>query len=255
MGQRKRGCFSRGAVMSIRTVTSTGASSGPAGFTDGFSINIVHADTNSAQTDNAAFAISLAVSESNADFTETMSLGISGSSFNDTTSTPTDAPQFTVRFWLSGGTATANGVSNVANSNGQNDAAVATIQSAPAGTNAPSITSALGSNIGTVTVASAIYRGWFRSVNTASTSTGTITMRSTSALFADKVMFSNSALNTTVDRLDGAFTYDLVANGIDTLAKIQSMQVIHATSDLIAGTTPHVLTVDAGCAEISGAFT
>ena len=54
--------------------------------------------------------------------------------------------------------------------------------------------------------------------------------------------------------LTGDFTYDLYAAGVNTLAKLQSCQMLHRVSDAVAGVTPHVLTVDAGAIDITGAF-
>lgn len=242
--------------MSLKTITKVGSEvAAGVGFTDAFSLRISASDNNVVPVDAATFLLGFLLADSNAGQTETAQLKFPAPDFADTSIAPADANTFTLKIWLSGGTATANGVTNVANSNGENNETVATIRSAALGTANPSITSALGANVPAgVSVVSAIYRGWFESVNDLVTSNGNIIMRSIGSLFTDKVMFTNAGLNTTVDHLTGDFTYNLVANGIDTLAKIQSCQVIHNTHDAAAGVTPHVLTVDAGAIELSAAF-
>ena len=228
-------------------------SSGPAGFTDAFSLGIKAADSTTVPTDAATFAMALALSDSNASQSETVTLGISGTGFSDSSTAPSDANSFTMRVWLSGSAGT--GVTNPSNADGANNATNASVQTAVAGPTTETMTSQLGSNVPTATVTSVVYRGWFQSANQLVTSTGSIILHSATAAFTDITMFTNSALNTTVDHSSGDFTFDVVAAGVNTLAKIQSCEVLHRTTDAAAGVTPHVLTVDAGCFEIVGAFT
>lgn len=222
-------------------------------FTDAFGLKFNFVDSNAVPTDAASFRLNLALADSNAAPTDALKLDLRG--LGDTNSAPTDSQSFLLRTWLSATTMNStNGVTSPSNADGQNNAAVATYQSAAAGDANPRTTSALGSNIGTISFTSAVYRGWFKSVNTLVTSTTTIKVHSSSALFADITMFSNSALNTTIDHLSGDFTFDLIGAGVNTLAKLQSMQILHATSDAVAGVTPAVLTVDAGAVDIAGVF-
>ena len=79
-------------------------------------------------------------------------------------------------------------------------------------------------------------------------------MHSTTGAFADLTMFSNAALSTTVDHSTGDFTYDLIAAGVNTLAKLQSCQLLTSTADAAAGVTPAVLTFDAAEIELTGTF-
>lgn len=237
------------------TTAPVGGSSGGGGPnpTDAFSLGVKVADSNTAPTDSASFLLRLSQADSNLAPSDALSLNIKG--LGDTNPAPTDGVSVTVRVWLSASANTRN-FTNPANANGQNDAAVAVGQSVALDATNPNsiLTSALGASIGTFTFTSAVYRGWFKSVNTLITSTGSVVIQSNSALFADVVMFSNSALNATVDNLNGGFSFDLVAAGINTLAKLQSMQVIHQTVDAAAGVAPHVMTVDAGACDLTGVF-
>jgi hypothetical protein len=233
------------------TIISGG--SGP-GLVDAVSFRILVGETLPPPVDAATFLLRLAGADTIAPPSEALTLRFPAPGFADAVLAPADARSFVVRAWLSGSAGT--GVTSPANADGQNNGAVATLQTAPAGTNPITMTSAVGAGVlAGLSVASAIYRGWFKSVNALTTSTGSIVMRSTSALFADITMFSNAALNTTVDRLNGSFVFDLVAAGVDSLAKIQSCQVLHKVQDAVAGTSPHVLTVDAGAIELAAAFT
>jgi hypothetical protein len=218
--------------------------------TDSFSLKIVAADSSAAPTDAAAFTLQLTEPESNAAPADTVTVK---PTWADTTAAPTDAQSFVLRIWLSGSTNTSQ-VTNPANADGQNNATVATLQTAPAGATSSTMTSTLGANVGTVAFTSAVYRGWFKSVTTLPTSTVTIVLHSTSALFTDVTAYTFSATNGTDDHLSGNFTFDVIAAGINTLAKLQSVQVLHHTTDAAAGVTPAVLTVDAGALDVSGVF-
>lgn len=234
--------------------SSGGGGGGPA-FTDTFSLGIKFADTNASPTDTGAFALSAAYADTNAAQSDTAQLKFPAPDFADTSVAPTDANSVTMRVWLSATTMNStNGVTSPANADGANNGAVATYTSAAAGDANPRTTSTLGGNVPSVTVTSVSLRGWFKSVNTLATSTTKLVLHSSSALFADQIIFSNTTLNSTVDHLSGDFTYDLIANGINTLAKIQSVQLLASTQDAAAGVTPAVLTLDAATLEIVGAF-
>lgn len=227
-------------------------SGGGAGFSDSFKIGIKSNDSNVAPTDNATFKLSLSQSDTNASQTETVKLALPSPDFGDSNIAPSETRTISMKVWLSGSAGT--GVTSPTNADGANNGIVATLQTAPTGTNPLIMTSALGANVPNVTVTSVIFRGWFKSVNTLITSTTTLTLRSSTALFADIIIFSNAAANTTIDNLSGTFTYNLITGGINTLAKIQSVQLICKTQDAAAGVSPAVLTVDAGAIEITGAF-
>lgn len=234
-------------------VPDGGSGGGGPNPTDAFTLGVKVVESNAAPSDASTFALSLAQSDSNAAPTDTLKLNVVG--LGDTNAAPTDTKTAMVRVWLSATTMNStNGVTSPANADGGNNATVSTYQSAAAGDANPRTTSTLGANIGTVSFTAAVYRGWFKSVNTLGTSTTTIKVHSSSALFSDITMFTNSAVGSTVDHLTGDFTFDLVAAGVNTLAKLQSMQILHATQDAAAGVTPAVLTVDAGAVDISGVF-
>jgi hypothetical protein len=220
--------------------------SGVGGFSDFFSIAIDAQDYNATPTDNYSIAGDYRLDDINAGQTETVSIKIPQPAFSDSIETQTESTSFKFRVWLSGST----GGTTPANADGSNNGTVATLRTAVAGPSTITLTSQLGINVPNLTITSAIYRGWFKSVNILTTSFGRIFLVSDGALFANKIMINNSTVNTTIDSLDGSFTYDLIANGIDTIEKIQSISLRHNTSDVAAGLSPHVMTVDAGCIEL-----
>lgn len=216
-------------------------------FTEDISLEIQVAESNAAPTDDPTFDITLDTADSNATPTEELGLDISGHS--DENATPTDARTALIRVWLSG--SAGAGVGTPANANGQNDGTLATISTAVAGAATETMTSALGTNVPSgITFSSAIYRGWVRFQTTLVTSVARLVARSIGGLFADITMFTQSTLNGDTNHLAGTFTFDLVAAGVDTLAKLQSLQIIHETTDAVAGVTPAIITVDAGAVDI-----
>lgn len=231
----------------------TGGGDGP-DLTDGFTIGIGVADSNAAPTDDATYAMALTQADTVPGQTEAVSLTFPAGVWAETQPPPTDANSFAVRVWLSGSAGT--GVTAAANANGQNNGTIATLRTQVAGTNPIVMTSTLGANIpGGVTLGSCVYLGWFRSENEVTTSFGRIIARSTTGLFPDITIFNNSTFNTNVDNLTSPHLFNLVPAGVDTLAKAQTLQIIHTVQDIAPGVTPHVLTVDAGAISISGAFT
>lgn len=224
------------------------------GFSDSFKISLLLADVSAAPNDIASFLLRVAQNDTNALQTEILKLTFPSPSFGDSNIAPSETKNFLLRFWLTGSAGT--GTTNPSNANGSNNGILATLTTVAAGTNPIVMTSVLGANIPSgLTISTAVYRGWFKSVNNLATSTGSITMRSTSALFADIIMFSNVALNTTIDNTVTPFSFNLITAGINTLAKLQSCQVLHKTNDAAAGVTPHILTVDAGTIELNSVFT
>lgn len=205
-------------------------------------------DLNNTPTDSGALTITITQGETNNTPTETAAFKIGN--INDSNATPTDARSAIIAVWLNGSTGTSN-VTSPTNADGANNAVVATVTTLVAESAIATLSSLCGNNISAIVFTSAIYRGWFKSVNTLVTSTTTIRVRSVTALFADIIMFSNSGLNTTVDNLSGNFTFDLIAAGVNTLVKLQSVQIISETSDSVPGVTPAVLTVDAGRIELT----
>lgn len=182
-------------------------------------------------------------------FTEAVTLSFPSPDFGDTMNTPTDARTALLKVWLANSAGT--GVTSPANANGQNDGALATLQTAPAGPTTITMTSDIGVNVGAgLTFTSVLYRGWFEAKTTLITSTCKIVAHSSTAAFADITMFTQSTLNGDTNHLSGDFTFDLFAAGVNTLAKLQSLQIVHSTTDAAAGVTPAVLTVDSGSADI-----
>jgi hypothetical protein len=235
-----------------RYIKAKATGGGSTGFTDEFSVAIKAEDTNALQTDDPNYAITLAQEDTNAVQTEAVKLGFPAGVFGDGNTQPTDSNNFDLKVWLSG--SAGAGSTNPANADGENDGILATLETVALGDNPIILVSALGANVPSVTLSSLLYRGWFKAINAVVTSNGSVTVKSTGALFADIVMYTNSIGGQTDDYLDGSFTYDLFSAGVNTLAKAQSITIEHSVSDLAAGVTPHVMTIDAGSVEISGAF-
>jgi hypothetical protein len=231
------------------TVVITGG--GSSGITDTFSLKITAADSNATPTDNSTFKLTVTEPESNNTPTDTATLKFpTPPDFGDTNTVPTDARTMKLRVWLSGSTGTSN-VTNPANANGQNNGVFSSQTTTVGGASTSQLTSQLGSNIGTITFTAAIYRGWFDLTTTLVTSVVSIVAHSSSALFTDVTIFTFSGLNGSVNHDAGDFTFDLIAAGINTLTKLQSLVILHNTSDAVGGVTPAVLKVDAGAAEIT----
>lgn len=238
----------------IRSVNSVTVSGGGGTvtvdpFTDTFTLNIVAAESNATPTEADTYAIALAQSESNATPTEALELKFPAGVWAETGAAPTDVNAITMRVWLSG--SSGAGVTNPTNADGQNNGTVATISTAALGSNTETLTSLVGTSVPSVSVSAATYRGWFNLTINVGTSTGRVIAHSNAALFTDVTMFS---ANTSTNHSTGTFTFDLVAAGINTLAKVQSLEIYHQTQDLVAGVTQATMTVDAGAVELAGAF-
>lgn len=222
---------------------------GDTGFTDAFEIAIKATDTTSAPTDGATYQIALAQSDSVATPTEAVSLGISGAGVNDSNATPTEARSATIRVWLSG--AAGTDVDNPSNANGSNNGTLATISTGVLASNPEILTADLGINVPSgITFSSATLTVWFRAQTTLVTSVAQIEIRALTATFSDIVVFTQSTLGGDTNNLTTPLTLDLVAAGVDTLAKLQDTQFVAFTQDVAAGVTPAILTLDAASIDI-----
>lgn len=225
---------------------------GPAGFSDDFAIQIKLEDSNAAPGDDATFQIALTESDTNAGQSEAVELKFPAGVWNDSSTAPAEANSFAVQVWLAN--SAGSGVGNPANADGMNDGASATVQTQALGSNTETLTSDIGANVGAWSFTSCTYRGWFRMQTTLVTSQCQLVARSSTGAFSDIVMASLSAVGGDTNHLSGSFTYDLYAAGVDTLAKLQSLQIIHQTTDAVAGVTPATMTVDAGRVSLAGVF-
>lgn len=219
---------------------------GTSGIVEDFSLKIIAPDTNVAPSDDGTFQITILQADTNATPDEGVSLSFPDPDFPDTNVAPSDARTALLRVWLAN--SAGAGVTNPTNANGVNDGARAAIATAVAGSTTETLTSDIGVSIGAgLTFSSAIYRGWFNCTRPLPTSTVVIIAHSTSALFSDITLFSGTG---TENHDSGDFTVDLVALGIDTLAKLQSLQILHRTTDAAAGVSPATINVDAGAVDI-----
>lgn len=223
-------------------------------FVDNFALTFSFTDSNTAPTDDATLQLNASYAESNAGQGESVTLKLpSPPDFVDDNAAPTDGNLVTMQVWLAN--SAGAGVTNPANADGENDGSFANISTAALGSNTETLTSDAGSQTPSGLVLSeVIYRGWFNANTPAGTSTAEIVATSVGGLFSDIVMYSLSGLGASIDSNDGHITFDLTGAGIDTEAKLQSLQVLHRTTDLVAGVTPAVMNVDAGALEIVGAF-
>ena len=181
--------------------------------------------------------------------TEAASLTFPAGDFDDANTVPTDTKSALLRVWLANSAGTD--VASPANANGANNASNAVVSTAALGSNPETLTSDIGVSVGAgLTFSSLIYRGWFRARTTLITSTAEVVAHSSSGAFGDIVMFTQSTLNGDTNHLGGTFTFDLLAAGVDTLAKLQTLQILHRCTDAVAGVTPAILDVDAGAADI-----
>lgn len=221
---------------------------GPTGFTDGFSIAMKFDDSVGLQGDDATYDIAITQSDTNSGHIEEVSLKFPAGVYQDASAAPTEQPDFTVLVWLTG--SAGSGVTNPTNADGGNNGTTATIATAPLSSNTETMTSNVGVNVpGAINISQALYRGWFSATVPLGSSDAEVIARSSTGLFADIVMHTGAG-----SFLDGSFTYNLFANGVNTIAKIQSVQIIHTTSDLLAGTAPATINVDAGAIQLTGAF-
>ena len=216
---------------------------------DTASIAVMVAETLAAQSETSAFDLAGLFADDISAQTETVKADIQG--LGDSNTAPAEAQSFLVKFWLNDSAGT--GVSTPTNANGTNDGANAVVSTAPAGATTETLTSDVGDSIPAGTsFTAAVYRGYFRLRTTFATSTAEVVLTSNGALFTDKVMATLAAVNGDTNHLTGTFTYDLIANGVDTLAKLQSCRVLHRTTDAAAGVSPAIVDVDAGTIEMTG---
>lgn len=206
------------------------------------------ADTVPIANDVATFAMQLALSDTVPAVNDAVTLRFT---LPDTVGLPSDARTSLGRAWLSG--SAGSGVTNPGNADGPNNGTNAVISTAALGSTTETLTSNVGAGLPTnlVLPATAIYRGWFAYTETLATSSGQLLLRSTGGLFADKTML---AITANTNHAGGTFTYDLIANGVNTVALLRSCTVLHSTTDAVAGVTPAVMNVDAGCIEFTASI-
>lgn len=205
------------------------------------------ADSNAALTDDGSYLLNFIQNETIQEALDAMYVRIAG--IADSNSAPTDAKSSVGYFWLTGSTG-GNNVTNPSNADGQNDGAFAVAKTVALGATTATVTSEVGNAVpnGTSLAGGAIYRGWFKAVGSGLTSSQKVILTSNGGLFADITAFTTTVA---VDHSGGTFTYDLIAAGINTLAKLQSLRVLHRSVDNVAGVGGN-MSCDAGRIEIPG---
>lgn len=229
--------------------TIAGTSSGGNYFQDSFKIGMSLNDNITNQNDSTNFAIKLALNDSNASQLESINLAFPSPDFGDLSSTPTENKSFLAKYWQIGSVGT--GVTNPNNANGSNDGLFAGLQTQTAGSSAVTMLSNIGSSISNISLNNPFLYLYFKSSNVLPTSIGTITLKSSNALFSDIIIFSNGAANTTIDNTTIPLSYSLNAYS---LLQIQSMRISYLVSDSVAGVSPHVMSVDAAYISINNPF-
>lgn len=204
-------------------------------------------DDNAAQSDSASYLLDLFQNDTIQEATDAMRVNVAG--IDDTNTAPTDDKSSVGYFWLTGSTGGGN-VTNPSNANGQNDGAFAVAKTVALGATTAAVTSEVGNAVpaGTSLAGGVIYRGWFKAVGSGLTSSQKVILTSNGGLFANITAFTTTVA---VDHSGGTFTYDLVAAGINTLAKLQSLRVLHQSVDTVAGVGGN-MSCDAGRIEIPG---
>jgi len=233
--------------------SSEGGGGGISGtaFSDGYEVKLIVADSNNPPLDNVTLDIDYDIDDQINNQTETVELAFPSGVYGDTSAPPLDTRGFLISVWLSGSTSSVGQVDNPSNANGQDDSSSALLSTNALGSNTEQLDSDIGSNIGSISFTTATYRGWFVSTTPLVTGTATLIAHSSDNSFSDIVMYTVSELNGGDNYSDGSFTFDLFASGVDTLSKIQSLQIYHRTVDAVAGVTPATLNVDAGSLELN----
>ena len=226
---------------------------GDAGFTDDWAIAIQADDINANPTDDATFEIEYEVADSNAGQEEAVELKFPVGVWGENNPAPTESQSLRVDVWLAN--SAGSGTASPGNADGQNDGGSATVQTAALGANTETLLSDIGTSTGAWNFTSCLYRGWFSMSTVLATSNCNLIATSSTAAFADIVMLTHApALGGSINHLGGDFTFDLFAAGVDTIAKLNSLQIIHRTADVAAGVTPASISVDAGRVELEGVF-
>ena len=209
-----------------------------------------YAETNPVQTETNSFSLNMTFTETNLVQAETNRSNLTNTA-TETNALPTEARSSTTKAWLSGSTGTSN-VTNPANANGTNNGVSSSQQTVALGTVTSTLTSACGAGLPTGIAYTAVqYRGWFNASITAVTSTIAVILRSSNATFTDITMLSTTA---SVNHNTGTFVFTSAALSALTLTQLRTAQVIHTTTDAVAGATPAILTVDAGSIELTNAI-
>lgn len=245
----------RFAVISVAEVTP----SGPAGFTDNFSLNVKLADTNDVQTDDSTFAIALAVSDTNDVQSETLKLTFPAGDFGDDNPTPTEGRQLFLRCWASGCTTNNTSSGNTvapANANGQNNGTFANVTT---GTGVPDTTNPVTVTTGSMnvpaglTVVSAKIRIYFHTTGTlaAVVDSPGVDIQITAPAALAQTLWNGPALAVLYggENYDnGSFTVDLP--GPPTLANLQAIVLQARYSASVVALPQYAILVDAWCVEI-----
>lgn len=233
-------------------ITSGGPTTTVDPFVDAFSLEIQAADSNATPTDAGTYAMTLLQADTAGAQTDAAELSFPSGVWGETNAAPSEGQSFAVEVWLDNSAGT--GVSNPSNADSENDGTIATVRTAVAGSTTETMTSDVGVNVGSWSFTTCAYTGWFRMETEIGTSTCRLVAISSTAAFGDITMLSLSTLNGDENYLTTPFTYDLYAAGVDTLAKLQSLQIVHETTDAAAGVTPANLDVDAGKINLDGVF-
>jgi hypothetical protein len=240
------------------TITPDPGASGPAGFTDAFTLKIGVADSTASPTDAATFAIALAQADSNAGQSETVKLAFPAPDFTDANLTPTEARQLALRCWATGcttnETATGNNV-NPAAANGQNDGVFAqchTGSGTPPSTVNPNTVTTGSMNVpGGLTIISAQLRMYFKTGAIAAAVADNLNITASSTGGYLNVVWQGPALATLLYPGEDYSVSGLTVNltGL-TLTQLQNMQLKASYTAGILALPQTTIQIDAWAVEI-----
>lgn len=200
------------------------------------SLGIVLTDDISTVIDSDSYVISTTYDDTSTSPSDGVSLGLNPA---ETNSALTDSRSSIMRVWLAGATGNNAGVQNPANANGQPDDLFAQLQTQTLGATSTQLSSSpVGTKVPNDTVITdAICRPYFKHINGGTLgSTYNITATWTGG---SANMFNNTSpgIGTSAGMAwPGTLTFNLFAAGCNTLAKIQSLVFTANTVDPIAGT-------------------
>lgn len=232
-----------------------GGSQNPA-LSDGFKLSILASDSNSLQSDVAAYSLTLLQAESVPVQTESVTLTERG--LGDVSPAPIDARLIVLRSWCTGATsndAVSGNTVAPASTNGPNDGVFCncTTGTGTADTTNPVTVTSGSMNVPAgVTVASSRLRLWFKVAAIAAASTDTFSISMTATGLASQVIWAGPVAGTVaypgVDYSAGTFTFDTSAL---TLAQLQSIVLTASYTATVVLVPQTSIKIDAWAVDIT----
>lgn len=212
------------------------------------SLGVGTVDTNLAPTDVASYTFGLTLADSNAAPADATKIAFT---LADANAALADARSSVASLW---GTGSAGpGSTNPANADGPNNGTTSDVSTVVAGATTASLTSNCGNAAAAGTFyTSIVFKGWYRLQTVLSTSTAKVVVHSSTAAFTDIVIETLAAAAGDSNHLTTPFTSAELIGTINTLAKLQSAQIVYSTTDAVAGVSKANVTVDASSLLLDG---